>query len=95
MAEGGVIAVHVSNRHIRLDPVVWKIADHLGLECVLMESKGKRKVGCFSASWMLLTNNREILDVNEITRDAEFDPGDLRKFSLWTDDYSNLFEYLK
>ena len=95
MSEDGVIAVHVSNRHIRLDPVVWKIADHLGLECVLIKTEGKRSLGWFSSSWMLLTKNREILDVNEITKDAESSSGDLQKYSLWTDDYSNLFEYLK
>jgi hypothetical protein len=31
MREGGVISVHISNRHLDLEPVVRRIADHCGL----------------------------------------------------------------
>ena len=91
----GVLAVHVSNRYLDLDPVVWKIAEQFGLEAILVSSRGNDDEGIFSASWVLLTYDKDIFKNEKISEFAKTMPENLSKYSLWTDDYSNLFMYLR
>lgn len=95
LTERGVLAVHVSNRYLDLDPVVWKVAEKFGLEAILVSSKGNDSEGIFSASWVLLTYDKNILKNEEIAKSSSPMPENLSDFSLWTDDYSNLFRYLR
>ena len=92
MDEEGVIAVHISNRYLNLASVVWKIAEHFGMHGVLIESKGRDSLGVYSASWILLARNDSVLEGEAIIYGAELMPEDTGPYSLWTDDYSNLFQ---
>jgi len=87
----GVVAVHISNRHFDLRPVVAALADQFNLASAVVESDDDDD-GASVSVWALLARDLEILTVGNILEDAE-KPDDRR--ILWTDDRSNLFEVLR
>lgn len=90
----GILALHISNIHLDLEPVIKKLAKHLHQKVAFVAS-GKFKPGSSPAVWMLLTNNEEFLSqpvVQQFVVDlSNFDS----PIPLWTDDYSNLFLILR
>jgi hypothetical protein len=88
----GILAVHVTNRHLDLRPVVLALAQQLGKEMVLVKN---RQSGALiaSATWCLLTNNASFLGQPAIGRYLVNSLD--RENVIWTDNYSNLFQVLK
>ena len=92
VVDDGVIAIHVSNLHFDLRPVVDALADEFGLASVTIDDSNERLPGDRTSRWILLSRRESVLD----------DPG-LREHAakpqservLWTDDFSNLFEVLR
>ena len=92
--ENGVIAFHISNRYLNLLPVVNSLATLYDFESILIASKGNEKT-TFSATWVLVTNNKEILEDKTILEIKEEINIEEINFKPWTDDYVNLFGVLK
>jgi hypothetical protein len=90
---GGVIAVHISNQHVDLEPVVERLADGIGFDCVRIENEEKLPQTAAS-HWMLMTANREFLELAEI-RDHSLPVAAHPKFPLWTDQYNNIVQLLR
>lgn len=89
----GALVVHVSNRHLDLPRVVRAVADEFGLHCIEVYSEGVGAQATQNATWMVLTNNSEL-----IASLAQFDrpPKDPPKSPiLWTDTRSSLWEIMK
>jgi hypothetical protein len=91
----GIIAVHVSSVHLALEKVIWKLAEHLGLERLHIENAENEEKGTFEADWILLTQNRQFLDQDVILQAADPLGVDHGGIGLWTDDYANLFQILR
>jgi spermidine synthase len=89
----GIIAVHITNRHLNLVPVLHAAKTPFGLDEVVVESVKDSKVG-MSATWTLLMNNTEFLN-NPAIQSAKSEIDDIADIRLWTDDYSNLFQVLR
>jgi len=88
----GVLAIHISNRYLDLDPVVRGLADYLKFKVLRIDSRGKDNLGTSTADWMLLTRNEDLLkNLGSKGVEPPTDPKSL----LWTDEYSNLFRILK
>ena len=89
----GVIAFHVTNRFLRLAPVVKAIADEYGLRsCLIVDEATESDLA--KTDWVLVTRNAKLLelpDVAEATSAIESIP----KLAVWTDSYNNLFRILK
>jgi hypothetical protein len=89
---GGILALHVTNSHLNLPPVVETLRRGLGMYAVIItnERDGMRRV--FSADWALLSS-RQITDPEVVNSAGElpFRP----ELRAWTDDYNNLFQILK
>jgi spermidine synthase len=95
LAPNGVIAAHVSNRHLDLQPVFWKMAQEFGLSIIQVEKQADAKTGSFLSEWILLTHNPSLFEIPAIkSRAILFDEYN-SSIHLWTDDYSNLFQILK
>ncbi len=91
----GVIAVHISNRHLDLTPVVVGLAKHLEMYVVKVQRAGNRQAGFADSQWLIVTNNERLLS-DPALRDAAIPVEDTTKsVPLWTDQYSNLFQILK
>ena len=91
---GGVIALHVSNSHLDLRPVVGRIAAELGLQLAYVADGGiEGDIGTSASDWMLLAEDRRVLDLEPIraaTRPLPERPG----ARAWSDDYSNILRVL-
>ncbi len=88
----GILALHISNAHLDLEPVVEKLGTTLGKYAALISSAEDEAEEIYSADWVLMTS--QPLTSPEITRAA----GKLRsnpRMRVWTDDYNNLFQILK
>jgi hypothetical protein len=92
LAHEGVLAFHVTNRFLRLAPVVKNIADEYGLMSLLVSDEGEGDLAY--TDWVLVTRNAKILlrpEIASVAREIEPLPG----LGVWTDDFNNLFRILK
>ena len=90
----GILAVHISNRHLYLEPVVAAAAEKLGKDAVLIESPGDRANEIFLARWVLLAN-RSVFQQLPGVEEAGEPVTTLARVKLWTDSYSSLLAVLK
>jgi len=91
---GGVIALHVSNSHLDLRPVVGRIAAELGLQLAYIADGGiDGDVGTSASDWILLANDRRVLDLEPI-RQATAPMPERAGARAWSDDYSNILQVL-
>ncbi len=93
LAPDGILAVHISNRHLDLVPVVWTLANHFNLSRVLIDDPGNGTTTNHSL-WVLLARNADELAVPQISARAVPMAGYRSKIGLWTDDYNNLIQIL-
>jgi spermidine synthase len=95
LADDGVLAFHISTMHLDLHSVIWKLAEHFGLETAWIESYEDEQEGALASDWILLARDGDFLDSKAI-RDADSSPKYRRKdVKLWTDDHINVLEILR
>ncbi len=87
---GGILAFHITNLFLNLEPVVASAASALGKRALLVDFvPSPAEPQCLGAQWAL------IVDAGEsrfpTARTAGAPPG----FRLWTDDYSSIFPLLR
>ena len=90
---GGAVVFHVTNRFLKLAPVVKQIADDLGLHAALIIDEAEDSV--FSKTdWVIVTRDKALVENEAIAQKAsaiDAIPG----LRLWTDDFNNLYQILK
>jgi hypothetical protein len=92
---GGVLALHVSTRHLDLGPLIAGLAAKLGNLALEIHTPEDAEHGIMDARWILVSSDRSLLERPRL-RSAGRDPsGGGRAPRLWTDDYSNLLQVLK
>jgi SAM-dependent methyltransferase len=89
----GILAVHISNRYLNLQPVLEGETKALGKVARVVDTEDDESQDVFGATWVLITNPATGFDREEIQHSAEI--ASTKKVRLWTDDYSNLFQILK
>jgi hypothetical protein len=94
LAPDGILAVHISNRHLDLTPVVWTLANSFGLERVVIADRGNNE-SVFPSLWILLASDPALLSSPAIISRSSNMDGFISPVRLWTDDYSNLIQILK
>ena len=91
----GVIVVHVSNRHLDLQPIVAHLAKHFEMQVVKVDADDQGGVADSSSNWMIVTRNGDFLREQAVQAViADVDPPD-PEIRVWTDQYSNLFQILR
>ena len=89
----GILAVHISNRYLNLQPVLEGEVRATQKIARVVDTEDDEDVGVFGATWVLITSPATGFK-GEIPGNSE--PLDSKKtVRLWTDDYSNLFKILK
>ncbi len=91
--QDGVLAFHLSNRHLDLPSVVLRLAEELGINACQVHDDGDDDIATLAATWVLLCRNENILNTQMV--DSKEDMVKKKEVSLWTDDFVNLFEILK
>jgi hypothetical protein len=93
----GILAVHVSNRHLNLVPIVARLAEHTGLFMLYQAhspTSVEREAGIAASTWAVLATNPSVLDALRV--DVRWsEPERIPSTPLWTDDFSNILSALK
>ena len=96
LAPNGILALHISNRHLRLEPVVAGLAQDGGLAGMLQHGDTGDIRGGVEASWAILARRRE--DFGEMASDPRWQQAHLDpepRVGTWTDDFHNLLSVFK
>jgi len=94
LAQGGIIAFHVSNQYLNLAPEIAQLAIAANMQSKLVESPGDDPTGSYRSTWVLLTNSRDFFARPEIATAITETPTTLH-LRPWTDDYSSLLPILQ
>ena len=89
----GILAVHISNRYLDLQPVVQGEAKATGHVTRLVDTDDDDSQDVFGATWVLVTAPSPGFDAGILDNSTVLESK--RSVRLWTDDYSNLFQILK
>jgi hypothetical protein len=90
----GILAVHISNRYLDLEPVCKALAQKYGLQARTVESDDESEDDAYTSTWVLLSRDGSLIeqidDASYYARRLSSKPG-----ILWTDAYSSLYEVLQ
>jgi hypothetical protein len=97
LAPRGILALHISNRYLRLEPVVANLAEDAGLGGRLIQDGDTGEIkGATEATWVLLARTPE--DFGGLATDARWTAVKLEtepRVGTWTDDFHNLLSVFK
>ncbi len=98
LAPGGMIAFHISNRHLNLGPVLGGIAQKNNLTALISDDENKdtleRWKGKDASTWVVIARSPD--DVGQLSANLSWRPVEAgQKPLVWTDDFSNIFSVLK
>ena len=95
LSDDGVLALHISNRYLSLEPVLGNLADDLHLAgLVEYDPDFDRYPGKRASQWVILAKSRK--DFGKLTEDLRWKTLQRRpEVGVWTDDYSNLLSVFK
>jgi hypothetical protein len=93
LADGGIVAMHISNRYLRLEPIVGRLAEASGLTCLAQldndVSDEEGKIGKERSHWTILA--RREADLAKFAADKRWRRPTVAPYvPLWTDDFSNI-----
>jgi len=97
LAPDGLLALHISNRYLDLEPVVANLAEDAGLGGRLIEEDNSDESGgAAHSTWVVLARTPAAL--GGLARDERFtaeklDP--MPRVGVWTDDFHNLLSVFK
>jgi spermidine synthase len=91
---GGVLAVHISNNYLDLQPVVESAATELTKTAVMVVNERDGRNAIAKSQWILLSDRTDFYRDSELVR-AAVPLSPRRSPRPWTDDYSNLIGLLK
>ena len=94
LSPDGILCVHVSNRHVDLQPVVGAAADNAGKTALLVDDSDDSDTGVSASEWILVSARPHLADQKAL-RGATAPPRRLAGFHGWTDDFVNLWTLLK
>jgi len=87
LAPGGILAFHISNQHVDLEPEIYQLAKASGMKAMRFSSVANDTRGEFDAQWMLVSDNAGFFSLPEVAYVA-LQPDEYSRIRLWTDDYS-------
>lgn len=93
--EDGILVVHTSNRHLRLESIVKLAAERLNKQVFIVANEGEGERATDDSTWVLMTNNEEFLRENKTKVIDSIDKQESKSLNMWTDNYSNLFDVLQ
>lgn len=93
LAPGGVIAFHISNKHVDLESPIALLAKDAGMTAMRVNNLPNDEIGEFSSSWILVSGNAAFFSQPEIALHAHA-PEATAGLRVWTDDYSSLLPVL-
>jgi hypothetical protein len=91
-----IVAVHISNRYLDLEPVVANIAKQFSYKMAIIDfDENDEEWWLYSSTWILLTHDSYLFDLPAIDAAKKKSKFSERQVPLWTDDFTSLFQILK
>jgi tetratricopeptide (TPR) repeat protein len=91
----GIIAVHVSNRNLNLEPVMFNIARQFNYHAVTVDYEPPAQQWWqMRSKWVLFSHGGEFLDSAALRLAARPPRTNSVSIPLWTDDFSSLLQVL-
>jgi len=93
LAPNGILAFHISNRYLRLAPILANLAADAGLVAITKTARSDEP-NVVPAEWVIMARTNADLDATGYAEDgwsALTSDGS----PPWTDDYSNIWEALR
>jgi len=89
---GGILALHITNTHLDLPPVVETLRRALGKHAVMVTNERDEDRELYTATWALVSS-RPLTSplIEDAAEDLPYRP----ELRAWTNDYNNLFQILK
>ena len=88
----GVLAMHISNLHLKLEPVVSALAREFDYEAwQIANLTDDEDWWAYYSDWALITRNKAFLNHEAVWDNAYLIDPPPAGFRLWTDDYSSIF----
>jgi hypothetical protein len=94
LKNSGVLAVHVSNLYLDLDPVVAGVVQSLGKQAMLVSNDKDEANDIAASNWVLVTDRRSFFK-DPLMKQVSIPIKIQRDLRVWTDDYSNLYQILR
>lgn len=96
LREGGLLVVHISNRHFDLKPVIRGAANQFQLWLSIVHTKGAEELDQNTAIWTIMARGEEpFRELGLSEKQLPQAPGSDAAAILWTDNFTNLFRTLK
>ncbi|MCX7423941.1 MAG: fused MFS/spermidine synthase [Planctomycetia bacterium] len=94
----GLLAFHISNNYLDLEPVLANLAADLGYECLVQNddrlSKPEQQLGKFASNWLVMGTTAE--NLRPLQDSGRWRPGKTRpQVPVWTDDQSNVLSIIR
>ncbi len=96
LADGGVMAIHISNRYFDLAPPIAKVAATVGMQIKLQKFQPTAEEftdGAFPSHVLMLAKSHAAFGA--LAEDTRWGPVSPSDDSVWTDDYANVLAALK
>ena len=96
LAPGGILALHISNRYLRLEPVVANLARDGGYAALVQHGDTGDIRGAVEASWAIVSRRPE--DFGPLADDPRWTESSLDPepaVGVWSDDFHNLLSVFK
>ncbi len=92
----GIIAVHISNQYLDLEPVIKRLATKLNYNIAVIDyEEMEGDWWLYACTWVLLTHDEQILNLPAIHWASNTPKTNSVSFPLWTDDFASLLQVLK
>ena len=94
LSSDGVLAFHISNRHIKLAPVIARLARERGLTALTrLDKRADSKRGFEASEWVVMARRPERLQ--SLASDSRWTSLVADARAAWTDDFSNIWTELR
>jgi hypothetical protein len=91
-----IIAVHISNHYLNLEPVVVNLARHSGYKLASIDyEENEEEWWLYGSTWMLLSRSEQVMNRPDIRNAASTVNTNSVRIPLWTDDLASLFQILR
>ncbi|WP_146524228.1 spermidine synthase [Novipirellula artificiosorum] len=96
LASDGILAIHVSNNHLDLVPLVHRLSANASWESRVVRAAGDETIGTKHSTWMIIAAPSHKIWQHDSLADAETATADqLDHAPLWTDQHHNLVSVLR
>lgn len=95
LEKDGIIAVHISNRYLDLQPVVEKLAHEFGLSVATVSDDESESWWIYRTKWVLIAREERLLEADEIREKTSPLSAKTDQAPIWTDDHASLVQVLR